>query len=423
LFRFSGFASTKNIITYLKMELTKKTSNHNFFSFLWHSAFLAFASNFMDVDTIIPGMVVESGGTAMHIGIMSAIMLGGSSFTQLFFAPVISNKHYKKKFLLLGINSRILSLLGLGVMLLYFNSHHANVLWLMFIFITTFSLGGAFANVSYTDIFGKSVLPDKRKTFFSTRQILSGTIVLGSAVLAKKVLVMHGFPINYAYMFFIGATAMIIASGGFWSIKEETSSQLKISGIKSFFALLKAELKQNRRLKYFLGFINTQGIAISFLPFVILYSKQMFGTQTGDTGMFLLFKVFGVVFVSILVLLGAKKIKYNILLFTNVLLTLSMAVFAIFLSNPQSLKYIFIFGGVIYSLYSITMNGLLMEVSGTKNRTLYTGFAGAGNILPALFPLVSGAIIDWVGFKYFFILFMVIISLAAFFILKIDCKK
>ena len=172
------------------MALTQKISGHNFKAFLWHATFLAFAKNFMDVDTIIPAMLVEAGGGAMHIGIMTAIMLGGSSFTQLFFAPYLSNKPHKKNFLLLGINTRIFALAGLGVLLFLLKSEKTGfVLWLAFLFITLFSLAGAFANISYTDILGKSVNPDKRKTFFSSLQIISGVIVLASAFIVKKILV------------------------------------------------------------------------------------------------------------------------------------------------------------------------------------------------------------------------------------------
>ena len=89
-------------------------SHHNFMALLWHAGFLAFAQNFMDIDTVIPAMLIEAGGNAVHVGIMSAILLGGSSFTQIIFAPYLSNREHKKKFLLLGINARILSLLGLG---------------------------------------------------------------------------------------------------------------------------------------------------------------------------------------------------------------------------------------------------------------------------------------------------------------------
>ena len=69
------------------MTVPRTISTHNFYAFLWHAGFLALAQNFMDVDTVIPAMLVESGGKAIHVGIMTAIMLGGSSFTQLIIAP------------------------------------------------------------------------------------------------------------------------------------------------------------------------------------------------------------------------------------------------------------------------------------------------------------------------------------------------
>lgn len=406
------------------MTVPNDISKRNYNAFLWHAGFLALAQNFMDVDTVIPAMLIESGGSAMHVGIMTAIMLGGSSFTQLFFAPYISNKPFKKTFLLLGINSRVLSLLALGIMFFFIQSHQSKIiLWYIFLFISLFSLGGAFSNISYTDILGKTVNEEKRKTFFSTKQIIAGVVVLLSAFWAKRTLSLSDFPVNYAYMFFIGGILLLIASGGFWKIKEQVPSVLKINGFRDFFKVLKTELIHNKKLVYFLGFVNSQGIAISFLPFVILYAKKTFNTGSSDTGSFLLFKVIGIVIVSILVLLAAKRIKYKWLLYINVILSLFLSVMVVNIDNAVSLKYLFILGGVIYSLYTITMNGLLLEVSGNQNRALYAGFAGAGNILPAVFPLAAGWIISQFGFNAFIGLFMFIISFAIYFIYKIDCKK
>jgi MFS family permease len=120
---------------------------------------------------------------------------------------------------------------------------------------------------------------------------------------------------------------------------------------------------------------------------------------------------------------AAKKVKYKWLLYSNVLLSLLLSITVFNIGNAATLKYLFILGGVIYSVYSITMNGLLLEVSGSQNRALYTGFAGAGNILPAVFPLAGGMIISSFGFHAFFILYMIIISFSFYFIYKIDCRK
>jgi len=351
-------------------------------------------------------------------------MMGGSSFTQLFFAPYISNQAFKKKFLLAGINIRILSLFALAFILFYLREHQSgSVLWFIFLFITLFSVGGAFANISYTDVFGKVVNEDKRKKFFSAKQIIAGSVVLISAFIAKKILTVAEPPLNFAYMFFIGASLLLTASLGFWKIKEIVSSKLKINGLKDYLNILNIELRQNKKLLYFLGFINTQGIIISFLPFVVLYAKELFSTQSNDTGYFLLFKVIGIVTVSMIVFFVSGRIKYNLLLYLNVALSVMTIIVTMFINDNATLRYIFVFGGVVYSLYSITMNGLLLEVSDKENRALYTGFAGAGYILPAIFPLAGGWIINMAGYQTFFIIIIMIVLSSLYFIHKINCHK
>ncbi len=51
----------------------------------------------MDVDTIIPAMMVDAGGSSLQLGILTAIMLGGGRFVQLLFAPFVNNRPAAKK--------------------------------------------------------------------------------------------------------------------------------------------------------------------------------------------------------------------------------------------------------------------------------------------------------------------------------------
>ena len=406
------------------MTLPAAISRRNFYSLLWHAGFLAFAQNFIDVDTIIPAMMVDAGGTAVHIGILTAIMLGGSSFTQLFFAPFISNFSYKKRFLLVGINSRIITLLLLGIILYYSARIIGDYEILMiFLLITIFSLGGAFANVSYIDILGKSLDEGSRKPFFSIRQVLIGLILFISAFLARYVLGRADYPVNYSHMFFIGFFALSIASLGFWNLKEVVPSKLVVRGPKHFFQIIKGELKQNRRLLYFLGFINTMGISITLLPFIILYAKTNFGLESTGTGNYLLFKVIGGVLTGLLLFTFSGKYKYRLLLYVNGVLALITPLIVILFPGISSFHLVFFLGGIIFASYSISLNGVLLEVSGTSNRTLYTGIAGAGNILPAIYPLLGGWMIKHFGFVPYFILFMGVVLASFYFIYRLRCKK
>jgi MFS family permease len=404
--------------------LSISVSRHNFYSFLIHGIFLALAQNFMDIDTIIPSMLIESGGSSLHIGFLTAIMLGGSSFTQLFFSPYLQNKGFKKRYLLLGINSRIASLAGLSLLFFFFMSFSGDVcIVFIFVLITVFSFSGAFANISYTDILGKSVLPDARKSFFSLRQILTGSGVLISSFFARKVLMSRQFPENYAFMLLIAAVFLSLASIGFWRIKEAFSSGYKINGLKAFLHAVRREIQSNSRLKYYLGFVNTLGISVAILPFLILYAKEYFQVDSSQIGKFLIFKVSGVVLTGMLLFILSNRIKYRFLLYSSVLLALFIPSFVMATNSASGFFFVFILGGIVYSLYTVSINGVLLEVSDNQNRALYTGLAGAGNILPTLFPISAGWVINSYGFNVFFFIFMALVASSLIFIYKLHCTK
>jgi len=324
----------------------------------------------------------------------------------------------------MGITSRIFALLFLGI-ILYFSTQlrGKSEITLIFLLITIFSLGGAFSNIGYTDILGKSLDVNSRKSFFSIRQVVSGLILFGSAILARYVLGSAEYPVNYSYMFFIGFLALSIASLGFWNLKEEVPSKMVVRGPRHFFQIIRGELKQNKRLLLFLGFINTMGISITLLPFIILYAKTDFGLQSSGTGNYLLLKVMGGVITGLILFVLSGKYKYRFLLYVNGILALTIPMIVILWPGILSFHFVFFLGGIIFATYSISLNGVLLEVSGRSNRALYTGIAGAGNILPALFPLLGGWIIKQFGFLPYFVLFIVVILSSFYFIHQLKCRK
>lgn len=404
--------------------LTKTDSKHNFRALIFHAAFLSFAQVFIDVDTVIPAMLVDASGTAFQVGLLTAIMLGGASFTQLIFAPFISNFNFKKKFLLLGINARILALIFLA-WLLFASAKAApeNSILLIFMLIAVFAVGGAFANISYIDIMGKSILAESRKLFFSFRLVLNGLVFLTAATFAAGLLKAFAYPLNYAWMFVVGFAALSIASLGFWKLKESVPSKLQIKDFRAFVRLFKHELKENPKLPAFLGFINTQGISISFLPFVILYAKDVLEGSAGSTGSFLVFKIIGSVGAGIGLFLLAGKFKYKWLLIGNALLAATLPLILIVFNVHAPLQLVFLLGGIVFAVYQLSMNGVLLEVSGTGNRAIYTGITGAGNIIPALFPLLGGLVIQHLGFTIFFSCYLVVVLSSLYFARRIRCEK
>ncbi len=405
------------------MQISAKRSKINFRSFLWHTIFLALASNFMDVNTIIPSMLVKAGGNSVLLGFLTAIMLGGSSVLQLVFAPMLSKKQLKLKYLLLGINLRVAALIFISLMFFFSASLTNNtIILLIFVFISIFSFSGSYASISYTDILGKSIRQESRKSFFSIKEMVLSMGILLSAIAVKYLITKYNYPNNYAVLFLIAGLLLLISSLGFWNLKEMRSINPVKKSLIDFFKLIPKEINKNANLKYYLLIINTLGLGISVLPFLILFAKDNFNLSFNLIGNILLFRISGNIFASTVYYKFSKKINYKVLLKIALFIGSSIPVIALLQSNNQYyFQFIFILSGIFASLFKISNNGILLEISTNENRAIYAGISGAGKIFTMIFPLIAGVIIYYFGYNMVFIFVSITILISYFFVRKLEC--
>ena len=410
------------------MELNPVISNRNFRSFIWHAVFAALAINFMDVDTVLPTMMLNAGGGSFLVGLISAIMLGGSRMSQFFFTPFLQNRSGKKAFLLLGINSRILALLGLAF--LFYWSPQMQQDWIIifiFLLVILFAVGGAFAEIPYTDIIGKSILAGNRKRFFSLKQLLAGIMVFLSALAVKQLIDYFEFPKNYFFLFLIAAGFLTLASFGFYIIHEyieKNEPSARIPNLKHYLNRIIRELKSQKRLAYYILIVNTLGTGLAILPFVILFAKTKMEINASIVGELLVFKTIGLVLTSFFVYRFSKKFRYQQLLYFSIALLAILVIGSMFfVQNTVVFRLLFMGGGIFVSLFSILRSGILLEISTNENRAFYTGLTGASNIVLTLFPILSGILVETLGFAYFFALSLLLIGASVYFAYQLKCTK
>ena len=217
---------------------------------------------------------------------------------------------------------------------------------------------------------------------------------------------------------------LFVASLGFYAIKEKVFIPKTKKKIIKFLKLIPQELKKNSNLKFYLIIINILGLSFSLLPFFILLAKKNFGLNSEMIGNFLLFKVIGMFSIGILIFFFGKKFNYKRLLYITAILGASLPIMALFLIEYEVFfKIIFIFSGIFFSVYRVTMDGILLEISTDENRAEYAGIAGAGNILTVVFPLIAGFLIKFIGFTPVFITISIILFLSIFLIRKMNCKQ
>jgi len=406
------------------MELSEHNSRSNVHSFLWHAVFLALASNFMDVDTIIPSMLIKAGGTAFHLGLLTAIMLGGTRIFQLVFASRLSAKKHKKPFLIGAINIRVITLIVLSFVFYRSSSLSGDmIIWLIFILITIFALSGSYAGISYNDIFGKSILQSSRKRFFSVKQTVNSIGIFASAIIVRELIKRVGYPNNYSLLFLFAGVLLFIASMGFWRIKEIPSKVENKSSVWDFIRMIPKEIRKNSNLKNYLLMINSLGLGISILPFLILFAKDNFDLTFRLIGNLLLFRTIGMLTASLIFYKISHKLNYRKLLIYNLFLGASLPLIALLLRNEPTLyPYLFILSGMFVAMYRIGDAGVLMEISTNENRVLYTGISGAGTILTTIFPLVAGFLITAIGYTWVFIAISVLVLISFFFVRRLDCS-
>jgi len=377
----------------------------NFTGFMVHALFLALTLNFIDVNTVVPNMLAEAGGTAFHMGLLSAIMVGGTKFMQLVFAGIIVPLQRKKGALLVGIYVRVFALLLMGIFLRTLSGEAAWKVWTIMTVMALFSFSGAYANISYTDIMGKVILPDRRKRLLVLKQLISSVGVILSALLVKVILSQLAYPYNYSLLFLLAGLLLLFGTIGFWMLKEpkgEAATQTTLTEkVHQFWEVLSSD----SNFRKYLFLINTTGVIAAMLPFLILFARQRFSVDGSLTGTFLLVQMFGALGTNILLQLFSRDQRYRSLIYLFIIVSVITPLCALLVpAHPLWYASIFLLSGISHTLNQILSSGILLEISTNENRAIYTGLSGAGSIMQVLYPLLAGVLVGFIGFQAVFIL-------------------
>ncbi len=243
----------------------------NFFAFLWHALFLAFVSTFIDVNTILSSFILKIGGSSTHVGILTGISIGLPLITQLLFAGFLASRPRKKPFLILGLYLRVITLAGMGYTLSISDTvDPAWLLLLVFFWLGVFSISGAFAGISYTDILGKTLPRSKRGRFLIVKQLIASSGMLISAFIVRRIVIHFPYPHNYMIIFFVAAGLLFVAGFGFVAIKEDAGKASHISGTLRTIMTIPQILKSDPNLRNYIVAINLMGLSLTIIPFYVV---------------------------------------------------------------------------------------------------------------------------------------------------------
>jgi hypothetical protein len=398
----------------------------NFRAFLWHAAWLALATTFTDINTVMPGLLVQAGGTEFHVGLLTGIMVGVPLVAQLLFASFLSTRELKRPFLLLGINLRIIALVGVAVTLGIAGRIDALLLILfVYFWMLLFSASGAFAGVSYTDILGKSIGAASRRRFFVVRQYISSAGILVSALIARWVLGVYTYPVTYLVLFSAAAVTLTMASAGFWRIQEQPTSALEgRRGLVAVIRMIPSMMREDRNLRSYIGMANLSGVGTALLPFLIVLAKREMGLDGAQVGTFLLVQIAGMLISNLIWQRVIRRTAFRGVLLAATVIGVAVPIAALVLAplaSPWIYAIVFVLSGASISARRIGQDGAVVQMSNDQNRALYTGVIGTLNLTIALFPLVVGLLITAIGYWPVFLFAALCMALSGLFVRRLHC--
>ncbi len=370
------------------------------FAFWWHMAFLSLASTMINVNTVIPAYLEHLYHSSFLIGVVSSILLGLPSITQLFFANFLKTKKFKKPYLMGGILTRAFAIFLLALTTFYISNLAEWGIILILTAVTLFATTGSFAGIAYVDLLGKTVSKDKRYYFFPVRQAVAGIFSFAAGFVVKYLLGSSAFPHNYGTLFLTASVAISVAIVMFFFLKEPESEITPHSKTWDMIKSIPVFLRDKRLLWYVVVQV-LGGFYFMALPFFAVYTIHRFGNVVGNI---VIFQVSGMVISNLLWGVISKHFGNVAIAKTGIFLAILSTISTPFLPSLIWYYVLFFVIGSTISARGIFMDAYLIEIAPDKERVMYVGISGTFGFIGALFPMLGGFLLKDFGFVNVFVI-------------------
>ena len=399
------------------------TKKSTYIIFLWHAFFLAITMSMIEFNTVFPSLISSLTDSKIIFGSIYSVMFGIPLIFNVMFGHYLSSKRFKKKFLLLGINLRALSFLGMSFFVYYYASQNPLVVIIsLFFLVFLFSFSGGFAGIVYTDLIGKFLKKGERGNFYVFKQFFSSIgFLIGGMIIAFVFNVSNSsYPNNYAIILFLGFSGLLIASGAFWCIHEPPSKIEKREPFSIFFRQIPRILKSDKTFSRFILVENLTSFSLMILPFYIVYVQDMFGTTLLSLYLFAI--VGGTIFSNLFWGIISKKINSKTVVKICILFGAFIPIFSLLIVpfGPYIFTIIFVLIGFVRSGRNVGFDPYLLDIAPESKRTIYLGIRGTLNVLTIILPLISGLFIELMGYTFTFIIVAVVMILSLILLQKKD---
>ncbi|MGE3063473.1 MAG: MFS transporter [bacterium] len=280
------------------------------------------------------------------------------------------------------------------------------VLWIFLASLFTYHIFGGIAGLSFMDVVGKTIAPNKLASFWGLRIAVGGVLSVGGGFAVKYVLNKYQSPFDF-YLIFISA-AFIVTFGLFsFCLADEPpdSTQKKTKSFLVFFKDGIKVLSRDRNFRYLYAVRMLLGITAALEPFYMIFAVRELGVRPSSAGFMIAARMSGLVLSNFLWNFIAKKKSLRHVLVAAAAVGFFLPGIAYISKFNNSIIFLlFFFAGIFYSGIQVGGHSLLLTIATDEKRPTYIGFFNT-MIAPVYFvSIVHGALIDRFSFSLPFVL-------------------
>lgn len=401
----------------------------NFALGIVNGGMFGFAEALMSIDTVLTWFVQQLGGSNFLIGLIGPLRDAGWLLPQLFISHRLQREPLKQPLYRRAAMIRVVAWLIWTLAVFVLAGHPSALLLVFFAAYGVNALASGLAGLPFMEIVAKTIPPDRRGSYFGGRMFLGGLLGLVAGVLVSVMLAERNptpFPQNVGILLIVAFAAALVGLTTFALVKEPRS-EVRDDGI-TFVAHLQRAFRlprQNRDLRYML--LARVAILLSYVaaPFFSIYSINVLGAPPSIIGVYVGVRTITALAINPVWSRLSDRRGNKLVMQLTTLCGVAMLLWVV-LAPPVTQAWgvsadlrlylfvpVFAMMGIYETGLGIGANNLTLDVAPHNDRAIYIGLTNTVLGVAYISTVVSGLIVDAVGYTGVFVLGLLLLLLAA----------
>lgn len=391
-----------------EMQIRKR----NFFALIIEGTFFFTGLAFIDVNSVIPVFIFTYTHSLKLAGLATTINLAASIVTQTLVGPYVKSIHHMPAYI-----SRIMLIfrpLPLLMVPVLFSGLSPMIIVVIFLVIYTLLFSGdGLILVPWTDLFGRTILPENRGKVLGLQQLFGGFGGLAAGFIIKSVLENTGITDATRYSIIFGCSALsFIVSSAAMLLTHDLPRRIEAKPTRNwhYYAGLPAYLKKNKDFRRLAAIRVLSSFTSMIAPFLILFGQGIFRLDVSQVSTLIYIQIAGGLLGGVLWGFISSRFGNKQVIFLSQLIGLAIPVGALicFLGGGLTIPWYLLWPLILANGANmgswVGMLNYTIDIVEEEERTVYLLLSGMITFPLTGLAFLAGILADLTGFVPLFII-------------------